>query len=230
MCTTWWTSSPLSSDATRAAPSGCECKHSCGTTGDGEGASDSRTGPSARSISLVATATMSDGAAGGPEGEEGGGREHDRFLPVANIRRVTGRTGSAELHLRVCVRRPRSHAPRRAHCQQSRMRCARARWTACCDAAPLIRFTWHSRIMKRALPSNAKIAKEAKETVQECVSEFISFITSECVAGRDVPRARALASYSGTRCLAQGERQVPAREAQDHQRGRPAVGHEDPGV
>ncbi|KAJ1733947.1 transcriptional activator hap3 [Coemansia sp. BCRC 34490] len=36
-----------------------------------------------------------------------------------------------------------------------------------------------ARIMKRALPDNAKIAKEAKETVQECVSEFISFITSE---------------------------------------------------
>eukprot|EP00246_Nothoceros_aenigmaticus_P003163 TRINITY_DN14123_c0_g1_i2.p1 TRINITY_DN14123_c0_g1~~TRINITY_DN14123_c0_g1_i2.p1 ORF type:complete len:153 (-),score=30.46 TRINITY_DN14123_c0_g1_i2:149-607(-) len=36
-----------------------------------------------------------------------------------------------------------------------------------------------SRIMKRVLPANAKIAKDAKETVQECVSEFISFITSE---------------------------------------------------
>lgn len=36
-----------------------------------------------------------------------------------------------------------------------------------------------ARIMKKALPDNAKIAKEAKETVQECVSEFISFITSE---------------------------------------------------
>ncbi|GLJ18537.1 hypothetical protein SUGI_0329540 [Cryptomeria japonica] len=35
------------------------------------------------------------------------------------------------------------------------------------------------RIMKRALPANGKIAKDAKETVQECVSEFISFITSE---------------------------------------------------
>ncbi|RGB37981.1 histone-fold-containing protein [Rhizophagus diaphanus] len=31
-----------------------------------------------------------------------------------------------------------------------------------------------ARIMKRALPENAKIAKEAKECVQECVSEFIS--------------------------------------------------------
>jgi nuclear transcription Y subunit beta len=36
-----------------------------------------------------------------------------------------------------------------------------------------------SRIMKKSLPTNAKIAKDAKETVQECVSEFISFITSE---------------------------------------------------
>ena len=36
-----------------------------------------------------------------------------------------------------------------------------------------------SRIMKKALPANAKIAKDAKETFQECVSEFISFITSE---------------------------------------------------
>ncbi|KAK7860060.1 nuclear transcription factor y subunit b-3 [Quercus suber] len=33
--------------------------------------------------------------------------------------------------------------------------------------------------MKKALPANAKISKEAKETVQECVSEFISFITGE---------------------------------------------------
>lgn len=36
-----------------------------------------------------------------------------------------------------------------------------------------------SRIMKKALPANGKIAKDAKDTVQECVSEFISFITSE---------------------------------------------------
>ncbi|ONM25170.1 nuclear transcription factor Y subunit B-10 [Zea mays] len=36
-----------------------------------------------------------------------------------------------------------------------------------------------SRIMKKALPANAKISKDGKETVQECVSEFISFITGE---------------------------------------------------
>lgn len=36
-----------------------------------------------------------------------------------------------------------------------------------------------SRIMKAALPANAKISKDAKETVQECVSEFVSFVTGE---------------------------------------------------
>ncbi|KAF7837840.1 nuclear transcription factor Y subunit B-5-like [Senna tora] len=35
------------------------------------------------------------------------------------------------------------------------------------------------RIMKQILPENAKVSKEAKETMQECVSEFISFVTGE---------------------------------------------------
>ncbi|XP_050237933.1 nuclear transcription factor Y subunit B-4 [Mercurialis annua] len=35
------------------------------------------------------------------------------------------------------------------------------------------------RIMKQILPPNAKISKESKETMQECVSEFISFVTGE---------------------------------------------------
>ncbi|KAL9060484.1 MAG: hypothetical protein Q9162_000657 [Coniocarpon cinnabarinum] len=48
------------------------------------------------------------------------------------------------------------------------------------DAKKLIgNFATVARIMKTALPDNAKIAKEAKECMQECVSEFISFITSE---------------------------------------------------
>lgn len=34
-------------------------------------------------------------------------------------------------------------------------------------------------LVKCALPDNAKIAKDAKETIQECVSEFILFISSE---------------------------------------------------
>lgn len=35
------------------------------------------------------------------------------------------------------------------------------------------------RIMRKVLPTHAKISDDAKETIQECVSEFISFITSE---------------------------------------------------
>ncbi|CAF1148850.1 unnamed protein product [Rotaria sordida] len=36
-----------------------------------------------------------------------------------------------------------------------------------------------AKIMKKGVPEKGKIAKDAKETIQECVSEFISFITSE---------------------------------------------------
>ncbi|OAY69158.1 Nuclear transcription factor Y subunit B-4, partial [Ananas comosus] len=54
-------------------------------------------------------------------GGGGGSREHDRFLPIANI----------------------------------------------------------GRIMRKAIPENGKISKDAKESIQECVSEFISFVTSE---------------------------------------------------
>ena len=36
-----------------------------------------------------------------------------------------------------------------------------------------------AKIMKTSIPENAKIAKDAKECVQECVSEFVSFVTSE---------------------------------------------------
>lgn len=36
-----------------------------------------------------------------------------------------------------------------------------------------------ARLMKNTLPTSAKVSKDAKECMQECVSEFISFITSE---------------------------------------------------
>ncbi|KAL5566058.1 hypothetical protein UlMin_029222 [Ulmus minor] len=35
------------------------------------------------------------------------------------------------------------------------------------------------RIMKQILPPSAKISKEAKQTMQECATEFISFVTGE---------------------------------------------------
>ncbi|EGW34240.1 uncharacterized protein SPAPADRAFT_59668 [Spathaspora passalidarum NRRL Y-27907] len=36
-----------------------------------------------------------------------------------------------------------------------------------------------ARLMKNTLPNTAKVSKDAKECMQECVSEFISFVTSE---------------------------------------------------
>ncbi|XP_027364538.1 nuclear transcription factor Y subunit B-4-like [Abrus precatorius] len=35
------------------------------------------------------------------------------------------------------------------------------------------------RIMKQILPPSAKISKEGKQLMQECVTEFISFVTGE---------------------------------------------------
>lgn len=36
-----------------------------------------------------------------------------------------------------------------------------------------------ARLMKNTLPRSAKVSKDAKECMQECVSEYISFVTSE---------------------------------------------------
>ncbi|XP_078440642.1 nuclear transcription factor Y subunit B-4-like isoform X2 [Wolffia australiana] len=38
------------------------------------------------------------------------------------------------------------------------------------------------RIMEKILPSNAKLSQDARETVQESATEFISFVTSEAAA------------------------------------------------
>lgn len=69
-----------------------------------------------------------------------------------------------------------SASPQPAHKQPQR---ARAASNEIASDANIRNFAPVARIMKGALPENAKIAKEAKECMQECVSEFISFITSE---------------------------------------------------
>jgi len=46
--------------------------------------------------------------------------------------------------------------------------------------------------MKGAVPPTAKIAKDAKECVQECVSEFISFITSEAAEKCQVEKRKTI--------------------------------------
>ena len=57
-----------------------------------------------------------------------------------------------------------------------------------------------ARIMKKGIPSQGKIAKDARECVQECVSEFISFITSEasdrCQAEKVIIFLISIKSYS----------------------------------
>lgn len=69
--------------------------------------------------------------------------------------------------------------------------------------------------MKNALPENAKIAKEAKECMQECVSEFISFITSEGKCGRD--GLNALMAIFWLIFISCSVGKVPPRKAQDSQ-------------
>ena len=49
-----------------------------------------------------------------------------------------------------------------------------------------------SRIMKRVLPAHAKMSKESKAAIQECVSEFIAFITSEAADRLSVDRRKTI--------------------------------------
>ena len=76
-----------------------------------------------------------------------------------------------------------------------------------------------ARIMKTALPDNAKIAKEAKECMQECVSEFISFITSEGVwVPASVPSDGTPTRHTyANPFLTCSIRKMPAREAEDRE-------------
>lgn len=49
-----------------------------------------------------------------------------------------------------------------------------------------------ARVMKQALPPHAKLSKESKECVQECVSEFISFITSQAADKSKLEKRKTL--------------------------------------
>ncbi|GAA6059501.1 hypothetical protein JCM10212_002244 [Sporobolomyces blumeae] len=48
------------------------------------------------------------------------------------------------------------------------------------------------RIMKKCLPETTKVSKDAKECVQECTSEFISFITSEAAERCQVEKRKTI--------------------------------------
>ncbi|KAH8766995.1 CCAAT-binding protein subunit HAP3 [Hyaloscypha finlandica] len=92
-------------------------------------------------------------------------KEQDRWLPIANGYGVTAVTSSIMSH------DSSSHSPETPRVSKSGKQDT--------SDANIRNFAPVARIMKTALPENAKIAKEAKECMQECVSEFISFITSE---------------------------------------------------
>lgn len=76
--------------------------------------------------------------------------------------------------------------------------------------------------MKTALPENAKIAKEAKECMQECVSEFISFITSE---GLLHPPGNGIVLMA-----VNSFREMPSREEKDCERRRHLVCYDFLGI
>ncbi|KAL7961410.1 histone-fold-containing protein [Trichoderma compactum] len=104
-------------------------------------------------------------SAGGTGYEFEGVKEQDRWLPIANAARFSQpRIFPMPHHLLPNV--------------QETSRASKADKSDELDAN-IRNFAPVARIMKNALPDNAKIAKEAKECMQECVSEFISFITSE---------------------------------------------------
>lgn len=46
--------------------------------------------------------------------------------------------------------------------------------------------------MKKCLPSTTKVSKDAKECVQECTSEFISFITSEAAERCELEKRKTI--------------------------------------
>ncbi|KAM0235741.1 hypothetical protein ACHAPO_005526 [Fusarium lateritium] len=94
-----------------------------------------------------------------------GVKEQDRWLPIANARSAV----HIWIPLMSCDSSSKSPKASRA---------SKADRADELDAN-IRNFAPVARIMKNALPENAKIAKEAKECMQECVSEFISFITSE---------------------------------------------------
>lgn len=85
---------------------------------------------------------------------------------------------------------------------------------AAASDANIRNFAPVARIMKTALPENAKIAKEAKECMQECVSEFISFITSE---GKSTAPER-FSSQSLTKILRYSFRKMSAGKTKDGKR------------
>ncbi|KAH8197515.1 hypothetical protein TruAng_008298 [Truncatella angustata] len=107
-------------------------------------------------------------------------KEQDRWLPIANGGICPAASYERVLDEKLWPRMNRSSMSNDSPSQSPeapRASCKAEKHDG--HDANIRNFAPVARIMKMALPENAKIAKEAKECMQECVSEFISFITSE---------------------------------------------------
>ncbi|USP77170.1 histone-fold-containing protein [Curvularia clavata] len=104
-------------------------------------------------------------------------KEQDRWLPIANATQRSAVPGNSPTCSPAMSPSPphSSTSPPQLTPKSS----GTSPGSASASDANIRNFAPVARIMKMALPENAKIAKEAKECMQECVSEFISFITSE---------------------------------------------------
>lgn len=49
-----------------------------------------------------------------------------------------------------------------------------------------------TRVMKRVIPPEGKLSKEAKECIQECITEFLLFITSEASERCSIERRKTI--------------------------------------
>ncbi|KKA28655.1 hypothetical protein TD95_001865 [Thielaviopsis punctulata] len=123
-------------------------------------------------------------------------KEQDRWLPIANgananangpeqghaarAKRTSNMPGESSLPKRLAINES-MQTSRSTSSEESKVAAENSKGVERAQEvdANIRNFAPVARIMKNALPENAKIAKEAKECMQECVSEFISFITSE---------------------------------------------------
>ncbi|KAM0137710.1 hypothetical protein ACHAPC_000446 [Botrytis cinerea] len=110
-----------------------------------------------------------------PGGYEFEVKEQDRWLPIAN---ELGAQTFQSSGVTVIIHPIMSHTSS-SQSPETRGASREEKYDLGHSEANIRNFAPVARIMKTALPENAKIAKEAKECMQECVSEFISFITSE---------------------------------------------------
>ncbi|KIW76750.1 hypothetical protein Z517_09194 [Fonsecaea pedrosoi CBS 271.37] len=62
------------------------------------------------------------------------------------------------------------------------------------QAGHILNYTPISRVMRAAVPGDVMVSREAIELMQDCVSEFISFVTSEAAEKCAAEKRRAVSA------------------------------------